>query len=353
MAPKFEKGQMVNIHKRMTPGFGGVYARITSIYSALRPGKSRGFFYRTETDGTVNDATLSVMKKGIEECYLTPRHVRAPPTIEPEERPSPRLARVTKQPSISASQAREKVLATHEVAVVQATRLGAALDTAASLSFITSDEYFVPGTIRESHVAVGFLDLGSGCSTDTYSGMVRLRTNIPGKFIETRMHYKPDGRRTILAWGRLADADYTMQADRTSAKIRHRSSEKLLLEIRRELRSMPDEHELIDSDGYVPSFYILSDSLFVHKSEVYHETHNVEHTPALATDIFEMGHELHAIAGVSKIAMENAMRLHLLLGHVNFRKCQYMLGIRLKKSETLKLFCKYCALAKMPNAEVS
>jgi hypothetical protein len=135
------------------------------------------------------------------------------------------------------------------------------LDSASTVDMINTDRYFIPGTIRDTQIAVTFNDSDASAIKPAKSGLVLLATKVPNRYIARRMLYHPRAKRTIISIPKLRDLGYkfTLSGDHTSICMDGVE----LLHVARTNKSDGSVTQ-VDRDNYVSDFDVAPDSIFVH-----------------------------------------------------------------------------------------
>ena len=126
---------------------------------------------------------------------------------------------------------------------------------------INTDRYFIPGTIRDTKIAVTFNDTDATVIKPAKSGLVLIATKVPNRYIARRMLHHPRAHRTIISIPKLRDLGYTftLSGDHTSICLDG-------VELLRVARTNKSDGSVtkVDRDTYVSDFDVAPDSIFVH-----------------------------------------------------------------------------------------
>jgi hypothetical protein len=135
------------------------------------------------------------------------------------------------------------------------------LDSASTVDMINTDRYFIPGTIRDTQIAVTFNDSDASAIKPAKSGLVLLATKVPNRYIARRMLHHPRAKRTIISIPKLRDLGYTFTLAGDHTSVYKEGVE--LLNIARKNKSDGSATQ-VDRDNYVTEFDVAPDSIFVH-----------------------------------------------------------------------------------------
>ena len=135
------------------------------------------------------------------------------------------------------------------------------LDSASTVDMINTDRYFIPGTIRDTQIAVTFNDSDASAIKPAKSGLVLIATKVPNRYIARRMLHHPRAKRTIISIPKLRDLGYTFTLSGNHTSICMDGVE--LLRVARTNKSDGSVTQ-VDRDNYVSDFDVAPDSIFVH-----------------------------------------------------------------------------------------
>jgi hypothetical protein len=135
------------------------------------------------------------------------------------------------------------------------------LDSASTVDMINTDRFFIPGTIRDTQIAVTFNDSDASAIKPAKSGLVLLATKVPNRYIARRMLHHPRAKRTIISIPKMRDLGYTFTLEGDHTSVCKNGVE--LLNIARKNKSDGSVTK-VDRDNYVTEFDVASDSIFVH-----------------------------------------------------------------------------------------
>jgi hypothetical protein len=134
-------------------------------------------------------------------------------------------------------------------------------DSASTVDMINTDAYFLPGTIRETSIAVSFNDSTHSAVKPALSGLVLLSTLQPNRYIARRMLFHPRANRTILSIPKMRDLGFIFTLAGDHMSIRKKGVE--LLHVARTNKSDGTVKD-VDRDSYITDFDVSPDSIFVH-----------------------------------------------------------------------------------------
>jgi len=135
------------------------------------------------------------------------------------------------------------------------------LDSASTVDMINTDRFFIPGTIRDTQIAVTFNDSDASAIKPAKSGLVLIATKVPNRYIARRMLHHPRAKRTIISIPKLRDLGYTFTLSGDHTSVCKDGVE--LLNIARKNKSDGSVTQ-VDRDNYVTEFDVAPDSIFVH-----------------------------------------------------------------------------------------
>jgi hypothetical protein len=149
----------------------------------------------------------------------------------------------------------------HEQNAHSARGLLATWDSASTVDMINTDAYFLPGSIRETSIAVSFNDSTHSAVKPASSGLVLLSTMQKNRYIARRMLYHPRAYRTILCIPKMRDLGFTFTLAGDHTSIQKNGVE--LLHVVRKNKSNGTVTD-VDRDSYITDFDVSPDSIFVH-----------------------------------------------------------------------------------------
>ena len=161
----------------------------------------------------------------------------------------------------------------HEVHLHGSKKILPTFDSASTVDMINTDQFFWPGTVRDTNIQVAFNDSTHSAVKPAKSGIVLFATKVPNRFIARRMLHHPRAKRTIISIPKLRDLGFAfdLQSDHM---VMHKGGV-ALLHIPRNNRSNGTTKE-VDDDSYVTSFDILPDDSVVNPAKLGAVLYNTE-----------------------------------------------------------------------------
>ena len=227
--PSSKTGDLVEISRSFT-GHDGVYATVlsTSIIPYGKDGLTR--VYQLDMPRALANALHSgfhhELSYGIPERFIT--------SVESNE---------------------------HEQNVQSSRGLLPTWDSASTVDMINTDEYFLPGSTRDTKIAVSFNDSTHSAVKPAKSGLVLISTLQRNRYIARRMLFHPRANRTILSIPKMRDLGFTFTLAGDHTSIQKKGVE--LLRVARTNKSNGTVKQ-VDRDSYITDFDVSPDSIFAH-----------------------------------------------------------------------------------------
>jgi hypothetical protein len=229
----------------------------------------------------------------------------------------------------------------HEELLHQNGSLNAVIDSGGTFHAINTREYFIDGTIRKSTITTMFNSNSSYAQCDD-SGEVETC------FGRIRMHHQPTARRSILSEGQLKAIG--VRTRDTETHTEYTLNGKVVFSHK---LPKPLTRAEVDRDNYVGQLIEVPDKMFFRPARTLPETRPFSHEELTHETLQPVPRGKHETLHSSKIDLirrENILDLHARLGHIDIRRCAYMLGITLKDKDAVAIRCVFCDIGKIHSA---
>jgi hypothetical protein len=161
----------------------------------------------------------------------------------------------------------------HEVHLHGSGKILPTFDSASTVDMINTDQFFWPGTVRDTNIQVSFNDATHSAVKPAKSGIVLFATKVKNRFIARRMLHHPRAKRTIISIPKLRDLGYAF-ALQSDHMVMHKGGVTLLHIPRINLSNGTTKE--VDDDSYVTSFDVLPDDYVVDPASLGAVLYNIE-----------------------------------------------------------------------------
>ena len=163
----------------------------------------------------------------------------------------------------------------HELNLHGSGKILPTFDSASTVDMINTDQFFWPGTVRDTNIQVSFNDATHSAVKPAKSGIVLFATKVKNRFIARRMLHHPRAKRTIISIPKLRDLGYAF-ALQSDHMVMHKGGVTLLHIPRINLSNGTTKE--VDDDSYVTSFDVLPDDSVVNPASLGTVLYNIEVT---------------------------------------------------------------------------